>query len=59
VLLEKKSFGARAAVRELSALIEGTSLAEAFAEIDQSVTALAYDSAQLKLHQFLEHLQRL
>jgi HPt (histidine-containing phosphotransfer) domain-containing protein len=55
-LLELKSFGARAAVRELSTLIEGTSLADAFGEIDQSVTALAYDAALSKLHQLLERL---
>jgi HPt (histidine-containing phosphotransfer) domain-containing protein len=58
-LLEVKSFGARVAVHELSTLVEGTSLASEFAEIDRSVTALAYDSALLKLHQILEHLQRL
>jgi CheY-like chemotaxis protein len=55
-LLELKSFGARAAVRELSTLIEGTSLAQAFADIDQSVTALAYDSALAKLRKLVEQL---
>jgi len=55
-LLAVKSFGARAAVRELSTLIEGTALAEAFADIDRSVTALAYDSALSKLRQLLEQL---
>jgi hypothetical protein len=55
-LLELKSFGARAAGRELSTLVEGTSLASEFAEIDRSVTALAYDSALSKLHELLERL---
>jgi PAS domain S-box-containing protein len=55
-LLELKSFGARAAVRELSALIEGTSLASEFGEIDQNVTALAYDTALSKLNDLLEQL---
>jgi hypothetical protein len=55
-LLELKSFGARVAVRELSTLVEGTSLASEFAEIDRSVTALAYDSALLRLHQILKRL---
>jgi CheY-like chemotaxis protein len=57
-LLEVKSFGARAAVHELSTLVEGTSLASEFAEIDRSVTALAYDAALSKLHELLKHLQR-
>jgi PAS domain S-box-containing protein len=56
VLLEGKSFGARVAIRELSTLIDGTSLANEFAEIDQSVTALAYDTALSELHQILERL---
>jgi hypothetical protein len=55
-LLEVKSFGARAAVREAASLLEGTSLAESFAEIDRSVTALAYDVALSKLHELLEQL---
>jgi CheY-like chemotaxis protein len=55
-LLEVKSFGARAAVRELSTLVKGTSLAEAFGDIDQSVTALAYDSALVKLRKLVEQL---
>jgi HPt (histidine-containing phosphotransfer) domain-containing protein len=55
-LLEVKSFGARAAVHEVAALVEGTSMANAFAEIDQSVTALAYDAALSKLHEFLKQL---
>jgi HPt (histidine-containing phosphotransfer) domain-containing protein len=55
-LLEGKSFGARATVREVATLVEGTSLADAFGEIEQSVAALAYDSALLKLRQFLEQL---
>jgi CheY-like chemotaxis protein len=57
-LLEVKSFGARAAVHELSTLVEGTALASEFAEIDRSVTALAYDAALSKLHELLKHLQR-
>jgi CheY-like chemotaxis protein len=55
-LLEVKSFGARAAIRELSTLIDGTSLTSEFAEIDQSVTALDYDHALSKLHELLEQL---
>jgi HPt (histidine-containing phosphotransfer) domain-containing protein len=55
-LLEVKSFGARAAVRVVAGLIEGTTLAETFAEIDRSVTALAYDIALAKLHKFVERL---
>jgi hypothetical protein len=55
-LLEVKSFGARAEARELAALVEGTSLASEFAEIDQSVTALAYDAALSKLHELLKQL---
>jgi CheY-like chemotaxis protein len=57
-LLEVKSFGARAAVRELSTLIEGTSLADTFADIDRSVTALAYDSALSKLRDLIERLSQ-
>jgi HPt (histidine-containing phosphotransfer) domain-containing protein len=57
-LLEKKSFGARTAVRELSTLVEGTSLASEFAEIDRSVTALAYDSALSKLRDLIERLSQ-
>jgi HPt (histidine-containing phosphotransfer) domain-containing protein len=56
--LEVKSFGARAAVRELSTLIEGTSLASEFGEIDQNVTALAYDTALSKLNDLLEQLPK-
>jgi PAS domain S-box-containing protein len=55
-LLEVKSFGARAVVRELSALIEGTALASEFADIEQNATALAYDCALLKLHALLKRL---
>jgi HPt (histidine-containing phosphotransfer) domain-containing protein len=55
-LLEGKSFGARAVVRELADLLEGTSLANHFAEIDQSVATLAYDSALSKLHEFCQQL---
>jgi CheY-like chemotaxis protein len=55
-LLEVKSFRARATVRELSALIEGTSLAGEFADIEQSVTALRYDDALSQLHQLLKRL---
>jgi HPt (histidine-containing phosphotransfer) domain-containing protein len=54
-LLQVKSFGARGVDREVATLVEGTSLADAFGEIDQSVTALAYDSALLKLNElFIE-----
>jgi CheY-like chemotaxis protein len=53
-LLEVKSFGARAVVHEVAALVEGTSVADAFAEIDQSVTALAYAAALSKLHELLK-----
>jgi PAS domain S-box-containing protein len=55
-LLEVKSFGARAAVHELAALVEGTSLADAFGDIDRSAAALAYDTALLKLHELLKRL---
>jgi CheY-like chemotaxis protein len=55
-LLEVKSFGARAEARELAALVEGTSLASEFAEIDRSVTALAYDAALSKLSDLIEQL---
>jgi len=55
-LLAVKSFGARAAVRELAALVEGTSLASEFAEIDQSVTTLAYDAALSKLNDLIKQL---
>jgi hypothetical protein len=55
-LLEVKSFGARATVREVAGMVEGTSLASEFVEIDRSVTALAYDTALLKLHEILERL---
>jgi HPt (histidine-containing phosphotransfer) domain-containing protein len=55
-LLEVKSFGARAAVRELSTRIEGTVLASEFADIEQNATALAYDAALLKLRPLLKRL---
>jgi CheY-like chemotaxis protein len=55
-LLEVKSFGARAAVHDLSTLVEGTSLASEFAEIDQSVTTLAYDAALSKLNDLIKQL---
>ena len=57
LLLEVKSFGARAVVREVADLLKGTSLASRFADIDQSVAILAYDHALSKLHEFLEQLQ--
>jgi HPt (histidine-containing phosphotransfer) domain-containing protein len=55
-LLEVKSFGARAVVREVADLLEGTALASHFADIDQSVATLAYDHARFKLHEFLKQL---
>jgi hypothetical protein len=42
----------------VTALVKGTSLASKFSEIDQSATALDYDTALLKLHELLKHLQR-
>jgi hypothetical protein len=53
-LLEVKSFGARAVVRDVEALLEGSSLAGEFTDIEQNVTALAYDAALLKLHEILK-----
>jgi len=55
-LLEVKSLGARAVVREVADLLKGTSLANRFADIDQSVATLAYDSALSKLQKFLKQL---
>jgi CheY-like chemotaxis protein len=55
-LLEDKSFGARAVVRELADLLKGTALASDFADIDQSVASLAYDHALTKLQEFLKQL---
>jgi hypothetical protein len=57
-LLQVKSFGARAVAREVATLVEGTSLADAFGDIDRNVTALGYDTALSKLQVLLEHLQR-
>ena len=57
-LLEVKSFGARAAVHELAALVEGTSLADALGDIDRSAAALAYDTALSKLHELIEQLSQ-
>jgi hypothetical protein len=37
-------------------LLKGTALAKHFADIDQSVASLAYDTALSKLHKFLEQL---
>jgi CheY-like chemotaxis protein len=53
-LLEVKSFGARAVVREVADLLKGTALASDFADIDQSVASLAYDHALSKLREFLK-----
>jgi hypothetical protein len=53
-LLEVKSFGARAVVREVADLLKGTALAEHFADIDQSVASLSYDHALSKLHELLK-----
>jgi CheY-like chemotaxis protein len=55
-LLEVKSFGARATVRDVTALLKGTSLANEFANIEQSVAALRYDDALSKLQQIIERL---
>jgi PAS domain S-box-containing protein len=55
-LLVVKSFAARAVVREVADLLKGTSLASHFTEINQSVAALAYDSALSKLREFLKQL---
>jgi HPt (histidine-containing phosphotransfer) domain-containing protein len=55
-LLQVKSFGARAVVREVADLLKSTSLASEFADIEQNVTALAYDAALLKLREFLKRL---
>jgi signal transduction histidine kinase/DNA-binding response OmpR family regulator len=54
--LEVKSFAARAVVRDVAALLEGSSLAGEFTDIEQNVTALAYDAALLKLHALLKRL---
>jgi PAS domain S-box-containing protein len=53
-LLEGHSFGARAVVREVADLLKGTSLANHFADIDQSVATLAYDHALSKLRELLK-----
>jgi hypothetical protein len=55
-LLEVKSLGARAVVREVTDLLKGTAWANRFADIDQSVASLAYDSALSKLHELLKQL---
>ncbi|TXT40268.1 MAG: signal transduction histidine kinase [Comamonadaceae bacterium] len=55
-LLDVKSFGARAVVREVADLLKGTALGHHFADIDQSVSSLAYDHALTKLHEFLKQL---
>jgi HPt (histidine-containing phosphotransfer) domain-containing protein len=57
-LLEVKSFGARAVVREVADLLDGTALASYFADIDQSVATLAYDTAQSKLRDLIERLSQ-
>jgi PAS domain S-box-containing protein len=53
-LLEVKSFGARAVVREVADLLKGTALASHFTDIDQSVSTLAYDHALSKLRELLK-----
>lgn len=55
-LLELKSFGARAAVQELTDWVAGTSLANAFSDIDESVATLAYDTALSKLNDLIKQL---
>jgi hypothetical protein len=57
-LLEVKSFGARAAVREAASLLEGSVYALEYSEIDHCVQALRYDNAMSKLQVLLEHLQQ-
>jgi CheY-like chemotaxis protein len=55
-LLEIKSLTARTAVHETAVLIQGSSLADAFADIERSVAALAYDAALSQLNKLLEQL---
>jgi HPt (histidine-containing phosphotransfer) domain-containing protein len=57
-LLELKSFGARAAVQDLTHWVEGTSLANAVNDIDRSVAALAYDTALSRLNDLIEQLSQ-
>jgi two-component system, sensor histidine kinase and response regulator len=57
-LLEVKSFEARGVAREVSTLLEGTSLAGEFGDIFRSAMALRYDPASLKLRDLLERLPR-
>jgi HPt (histidine-containing phosphotransfer) domain-containing protein len=55
-LLEAKSFRAREVVRETAALLEGTSLADEFREVDRCATGLRYDVALSELNKLLERL---
>jgi signal transduction histidine kinase/DNA-binding response OmpR family regulator len=55
-LLEAKSFRAREVVRETVALLEGTSLADEFREVDHCAAGLRYDVALSELNKLLERL---
>jgi signal transduction histidine kinase/CheY-like chemotaxis protein len=57
-LLDAKSFRAREVVREVVSLLEGTSLSEAFREIDRCVMGLRYEAALSKLNKLFESLPR-
>lgn len=57
-LLEAKSFRAREVVCEVAALLEGTSLADEFREIDHCAAGLRYDAALAQLNKLLERLPK-
>jgi PAS domain S-box-containing protein len=55
-LLETRSFAARPLAREAAALLDATSLAGTFAEVDRDAAALRYDTALSKLRDLMERL---